>query len=606
MRRVFKWLGLVFLALLLLGGALLLQTIYFRPLRLDWFYAKIFAQYAYESPELLSGLRILPPALDFYSDKLDDLSVAHEAKMAALTKDGLDALRKYDRRALEGEAARSYDVLDYYLSTQVEGDRFRDYDYFDDQMFGMQIGLPNFMSQQHEVQNRSDAVNFVKRLKAFTPAFAQGLEQLRLRESKGLIPPEFAVAEVRKQVADFVAKPVQEHSLYLTFKDKLDRLPADALTADEKAHFLGDAATALEQNVYPAYRQLGEYLAALAPRAKDNFGVWHLPDGDAYYAWAVRSETTTRMTPDEIHQLGLSEVERVGAEMNDILTAQGITEGTLGQRVQQLAKRADQLYPNTDAGRKAVIERYQAILDEVNAGLGDNFHVRPKLGVEVKPVPAYAQDNAAEAYYEGGSFDGVRPGVFYANLRDTTETPKFAMKTLAYHEGIPGHHFQISVAQELQELPFFRRILGFTAYQEGWALYCERLAWELGFEKDPLDNLGRLRDEMLRSVRLVVDTGIHAKHWTREQAIAYMLEKTGMAEKDVTAEVERYFVHPAQALAYKVGMLKILELRERAKKALGPRFKLAEFHDQVLIHGALPLDLLEQVIDGWIAEKQKS
>jgi uncharacterized protein (DUF885 family) len=248
-----------------------------------------------------------------------------------------------------------------------------------------------------------------------------------------------------------------------------------------------------------------------------------------------------------------------------------------------------------------MLVQYQAILDEINAGLGKAFDMRPKLGVVVKPVPEYAEKTAPGAYYEDGSFDGSRPGTFFANMRDTTETPKWAMRTLAYHEGIPGHHFQGSIAQEIPGLPFFQRVIPFTAYMEGWALYAERLAWELGFEKDPLDNLGRLRDEMMRAVRLVVDTGIHYKRWTREQAIQYMLENTGMAESDVTAEIERYFVDPGQALAYKVGMLKILQLREKAKAELGEQFDLAQFHDQVLDNGALPLELLERVIDDWVA-----
>jgi uncharacterized protein (DUF885 family) len=222
--------------------------------------------------------------------------------------------------------------------------------------------------------------------------------------------------------------------------------------------------------------------------------------------------------------------------------------------------------------------------------------------VEVKAVPEFAEKTAPGAYYEPGAFDGSRPGVFYANMRNTEENPKFAMRTLSYHEGIPGHHFQIAIAQELKNVPFFRRILPFTAYAEGWALYSERLAWELGFEKDALDNLGRLRDEMMRCVRLVVDSGIHAKHWTREQAITYMMENTGMSETDVTAEIERYFVMPGQALAYKAGMLKILELREKSKAQLGAKFDLKQFHNQILTHGALPLALMERVIDEWIAK----
>ena len=307
------------------------------------------------------------------------------------------------------------------------------------------------------------------------------------------------------------------------------------------------------------------------------------------------------MTPAEVHDLGLSEVARISAEMDVILRDQGLTEGSIGERVQQLARQPEQMYANTAEGKAAMIAGYQAILDEVNANLGDAFNRRPKLGVEVKAVPAFSEKTAPGAYYQDGAFDGSRPGVFYANMRDPGETPKFAMRTLAYHEGIPGHHFQITIAQELQDVPFFRRVLPFTAYSEGWALYAERLAWELGFEKDPLDNLGRLRDEMMRAVRLVVDSGIHYKRWTREQAIAYMLENTGMGEGDVTAEIDRYLVNPGQALAYKAGMLKILALREKAKQELGDKFKLGEFHDQVLTHGALPLSLVERVIDDWIA-----
>jgi uncharacterized protein (DUF885 family) len=363
-------------------------------------------------------------------------------------------------------------------------------------------------------------------------------------------------------------------------------------------------ATSIEHGVYPAYRSLIEHFAALQPKVTRNDGAWSLPDGDAYYAWCVRMHTTTDMTPEQVHALGLAEVARVTAEMDAILKAQGLADGPIGPRVQQLAHAADATYPNTPDGKQAMLARYQAILDEVNAGLGSAFHVRPELGVVVKPVPAFSEKTAPGAYYEPGSFDGTRPGAFYANMRDTTENPKWGMRTLAYHEGIPGHHFQISIAQELKGVPFFRRVLPFTAYAEGWALYAERLAWELGFEKDPLDDLGRLRDEMMRAVRLVVDSGIHYKHWTREQAIQYMMDNTGMAESSVTSEVERYFVDPGQALAYKAGMLKILELREHAKQALGAKFDLGEFHDQVLTHGSLPLALLQRVINDWITQKQ--
>jgi len=602
MKRLLRFLlGLVVLVLVL-GGVFFAHVWYFKPDKVEWFYTRTFAKFALDSPEMLSNMRILPGWMDFYGNKLDDVSVKHEQEQADMVQHELDTLHSYDTSGMSREQMLSYDTLEYFLRIQVEGDKFRDLDYPVNQMFGVQSSLPNFMAQVHQVKSAGEAKDYVARLNAFPTKFAQLIEALKLRESKGAIPPQFTVDEVITQMQGFIGKPVKENLLYATFKEKLDKIPAGEMDAATREKYLGEVETAVAQKVYPSFTQLIEYFVALKPKATGNYGVWHMPDGDAYYAWCVRSNTTTDMTPDQLHQLGLAEVARISSEMNEILTAKGLTEGPIGPRVQQLAHDPAQVYANTPEGKAAMLKQYQAILDEVNNGLGNAFDVRPKLGVEVKPVPEFAEKTAPGAYYEPGAFDGSRPGVFYANMRDTTETPKFAMRSLAYHEGIPGHHFQIAIAQELQNVPFFRRILPFTAYAEGWALYSERLAWELGFEKDPLDNLGRLRDEMMRAVRLVVDTGIHSKHWTREQAITYMMDNTGMAESDVTAEIERYFVMPGQALAYKAGMLKILELREKAKAELGPKFDLKQFHNQVLTHGALPLALLERVINDWIAE----
>ncbi len=603
MRTVLKWLLRLFVLSLVLGGAFFVHVWYFKPYSIDWFYARVFGQVALQSPELLSNMRILPPWADFYSDKFDDASPRHEAEMASMTRGDVEMLHRYDRGALDRDGQLSYDVLDYFLSMQVEGDRFRDHDFPVNQMFGVQSSLPNFMAETHQVNNRHDADAYIARLDLFPTKFAQVIEGLKLRESMGVLPPKFTVDEVLAQMKGFIAPPAKQQMLYVSFKEKLGKIAPDALSQADRDRLLAGVEASIDRSVYPAYRTLIEYFTALQPKAQRNEGAWSLPDGDAYYAWCVRMHTTTDMTPEQVHTLGLAEVARVTTEMDAILKDKGLADGTIGPRVQQLAHAPDATFPNTPVGKAAMLKEYQAILDEVNAGLGDAFNVRPKLGVQVKAVPAFAEKTAPGAYYEGGSFDGTRPGTFFANMRDTNETPKFAMRTLAYHEGIPGHHFQISIAQELKNVPFFRRVLPFTAYAEGWALYAERLAWELGFEKDPLDNLGRLRDEMMRAVRLVVDSGIHYKHWTREQAIAYMMDNTGMAESDVTSEIERYFVQPGQALAYKAGMLKILELREKAKQALGPKFVLSEFHDQVLIHGSLPLALLQRVIDDWIASK---
>ena len=601
MKRLLKWLLSLITLVVVLVAAFLVHVWYFKPYKIDWFYTRVFAQFALDSPELLSNMRILPSWADFYSSKFDDASPEHEQIVADRIRNDHDTLLRYDRNSMDKRGQLSYDILEYFLRIQVEGDQFRDYDFPVNQMFGVQSNLPSFMAQQHPVTNSGEAKAYIARLQKFPLKFDQVLASLKLRESKNLIPPQFMVEEVVKQMDGFTASPPKENPLYTTFKEKLDKIPAADMDQAAKDKFLADAESSIQQDVYPAYKKLIGYFTALQPKAQGNFGAWHLPNGDAYYAWCVRQNTTTDMTPEQVHQLGLSEVARVGQEMDTILKDHGLVDGTIGARVQQLAKDPSQVFPNTPEGKKAMLAQYQAILDEINAGLGKAFDMRPKLGVVVKPVPEYAEKTAPGAYYEGGSFDGTRPGTFFANMRDTTETPKWAMRTLAYHEGIPGHHFQGSIAQEIPGLPFFQRVIPFTAYMEGWALYAERLAWELGFEKDPLDNLGRLRDEMMRAVRLVVDTGIHYKRWTREQAIQYMMENTGMAESDVTAEIERYFVDPGQALAYKVGMLKILQLREKAKAELGEQFDLAQFHDQVLDNGALPLELLERVIDDWVA-----
>ncbi len=606
MARLFKWLGRGVLFLLLLLAIGFVHVWYFKPLKIDWFYGRVMASFALEQPEMLSSMRILPSWMDFYSDKLSDASPAAEQKMADMVKADLVTLHRYKRDSFDRDGQLSYDTMEYFLRMQDEGDRYRDLSFPVNQMFGVQSNLPNFMTEVHQVNSAAEAKSYIARLKKFPVKFDQVLEDLRLRDSKNIIPPQFMVEKVLTQMQGFIAKPAKQNPLYINFKEKLDKIPGDKIDASSRSDLLAQVDASITQQVYPAYQKLIGYFTSLQSKAQGNFGAWHMPDGDAYYAWCVRMQTTTDMTPQQVHDLGLAEVARITQEMDVILKSKGLADGSIGVRVLKLSQDPEQLYPNTPEGKQAMLKGYQAILDEVNKGLGSAFDVRPKLGVKVKAVPQFAEATAPGAYYSEGAYDGSRPGIFYANMRDTKENPKFTMRTLAYHEGIPGHHFQISIAQELKDVPFFRQVLPFTAYAEGWALYSERLAWEMGFEKDPMDNLGRLRDEMMRAVRLVVDSGIHYKHWTREQAIDYMADNTGMALTDVTTEIERYMVDPGQALAYKVGMLKILALREKAKLALGDKFDLKQFHNEVLTHGALPLVVLERVIDDWIAKRQKA
>jgi uncharacterized protein (DUF885 family) len=592
------------LLLLLLAGTLLLaHTVYFKPLRIDWFYERVFAEYALQDPELLSSLRMLPAWLDWYSDDLTDASLAHEDRMRRKLKKDLETLRSYDRDALDVDARLSYDMLEYFVSMQVEGDRFRHHDYPLNQLFGAQNELPTFMATQHPVSSSSEAEDYLARLGKFPTKFGQVMEGVRLREQKGIVPPTFVVEKVLAEMRSFVSQPPRENILYTSLAKKIDEAPSGAFDTGEKARLLGEAESVIDGRVYPVYREMIAYYEQLLPKTRGNHGVWALPDGGAYYAWAVRQQTTTDMTPGQVHALGLREVARIEAEMDAILRTEGLGEGSVGTRVGQLGGRPDQLYPDTAEGRARILADYQAIIDEIDAGLDPYFDVRPKMGVKVERVPQFREKTAPGAYYYPPAFDGSRPGIFYVNLRNVAEVQKFAMRTLAYHEAVPGHHFQTTIQQELTGVPTFRKVLPFTAFSEGWALYAERLAWEIGFQEQPLDNLGRLQAEMFRAVRLVVDTGLHDQRWTREQAIAYMSEKTGMPETDVVAEIERYLVLPGQALAYKVGMNRILELRERAQAALGNKFDLRRFHNVVLTGGDMPLTLLERRVDGWIAEQ---
>lgn len=605
MQRTLKWFALILLGLLLIVAVLAAHTWYSKPLMIGWFYNRVFMQFAIDNPELLTQLRILEQVgIRSHNAKLSDSSIAYGDKVLAKLMADEATLRSYDTRDFKGQDKISYDILAYFLGNQVQGSLWRFHNYPVNQLFGVQSELPNLMTQAQQVNDAKDAENYIARLGEFPRKIEQVIESVKFRESKGIIPPKFAVEKVIEQVKGFVAPGAVGNPIFISFKEKIGKIPAEKMDDAARTAFIARVEQAVASSVLPAYNQLNAYLEILRPKALRNDGVWALPDGDKYYQYAIESNTTTTMKADEIHQIGLKEVARIGVEMDRILAESGYTEGSRAERIQKLAKSPEQLYPDTDDGRAQILKDYQLIIDEVIGGLDKSFATKPKAVVEVKRVPVFTEKTAPGAYYNSPPMDNSKPGTFFANLRDVAETPKFGMRTLAYHEAVPGHHMQIAIAQELKGLPVFRGIVPFTAYAEGWALYAERLAWETGYEKNPLDNLGRLRAEMFRAVRLVVDTGMHSKRWTREQAIDYMVANTGMPEGEVVAEIERYLVMPGQALAYKVGMLKILELRERAKTALGTKFDIREFHDAVLTNGSMPMSVLENVVDAYIAQKK--
>jgi uncharacterized protein (DUF885 family) len=607
MKRALKWFSLILLGLVLLAGAVLAHTWYFKPVSIDWFYARVFLRFALDNPELLTQLRLLEPVgIRSHNARLADESIAHQDQKLAELKETYATLHRYDASRFTGQDRISYEIFDYYIGMQVRGEPWRYHNYPVNPLFGVQSELPNLMTQVQQVNDATDAEHYIARLGEFPRKIDQVIEGIKLRDSKGIVPPKFVVEKVIEQIKRFLAPGASGNTLTVSFKEKLDKIPVDKMDAATRTALVSRVEKAVGASVIPAYNTLTAYFETLRPKATRNDGVWALPNGDEYYQYAIEANTTTTMRPDQIHTLGLSEVARVSAEMDRILNDAGYTEGTVAERMSKLAKLPAQLYPDTDEGRAQILVDYQAIIDDVTAGLDPYFATKPKAKVVVKRVPPFAEKTAPGAYYYPPPLDGSRPGTFFANLHDVNQTPKFGMRTMAYHEAVPGHHLQIAIARELKGLPIFRSVLPFTSYHEGWALYAEQLAWEAGYEKDPLDNLGRLQAELFRSVRLVVDTGLHSKRWTREQAIDYMMANTGMHEGEVVVEIERYLVNPGQALAYKVGMIKILELRDRTKAALGSKFDLREFHDQVLRNGAMPLAVLERVVDEYVAGKKSS
>lgn len=603
-KRLFKG----FLWILLIGVVVIavfaVNLIWFRPWSLNMFYEKAFVEFVLDEPELLSQLGLAEQfGYTRHNGKLSDASPTRQQKIIDLWKKNLAQLREYPLDRQSPSQKLSTHVLEWFLERQAEGEKWQWHNYPVNQLFGVQNVYPSFMANTHRLLRKQDCEYYVMRLEALPRKFDQTIESLKAREERNILPPRFVVEKVVKEMSDFIAKPVAENVLVTSFKSRAAKI--DKLSEAERGEFQKRVEASVADKVYPAYQKLIDYFKGIEPKTTTDDGVWKLPDGDAFYAYVLHLHTTTTLNPQDVHDLGVREVARIEAEMRSLLDANGFAGATIGESMEKLAKDPRFLYPNDDNGRAQVMADYKSLIAAAMERSKVLFITFPKANCEVRRVEAFKEATAPGASYQAGAQDGSRPGIFFVNLRDLNETPKWSMPTLAYHEAVPGHHFQLSIAQELKDVPQFRRNIPFTAYAEGWGLYSEWLAANAGwYKEDPFGDLGRLRDEMFRAVRLVVDTGIHAKHWPREQAIAYMREKTGMGENEVTSEIERYIVMPGQACAYKVGMLKIQELRTRAQQELGDKFSEPEFHDTVLKNGALPLEILEQQVNEYIQRKK--
>ena len=560
-----------------------------------------------DDPQLLTEIGLIDgTVLDFHSGRLTPVTTARRDGQYAKLERFLRELAQFDRATLDAQDRLTWDVMHEFYSDALALKAFdwmpsgggRIYPF--DQMNGLQTTLPRFLLKSHVIRNRKTARGYVQRLEQVGQVIDQGIEEMRRQRRLGVTPPVAVIDRTAAVVADFLQPEPAAHPLVMHLHSRLEALAEPDAAA--RSELEQRAAAAVRDRVYPAYRRLAAALDELRAEAQRNpaDGMPRLPAGAAAYAAMLRAASTSALPPAQIHETGLREVERISAETDQVLRSQGMARGTVGERLAQLERDPAWAYPATDPGREQMLARYREILQQMRERLPQAFDLIPDQALVVERVPAFSEKGAPGAYFQSAALDGSRPGVFYANLRDPAETPKWAMKTLAYHEGIPGHFFQISIQQKLPGMPLLRQEPIFSAYTEGWALYAERLAKEMGmYSGDPFGDLGRLQAELFRAVRLVVDTGLHVKGWSRDQAIDYMVAQTGMSRGEVTSEIERYMVMPGQACSYKLGMIKILDLRERARAALGPSFDLKEFHRVVLQGGALPLESLDRMVGDW-------
>jgi uncharacterized protein (DUF885 family) len=553
------------------------------------------------SPQTMTSLGI---KRDY--DRLDDYTDAQAERQRAIAEETLARMKaEFDVQRLGPSGQLSYRLYEHAVAQGREQYRWRDYN-FPMSTNGSPAGnIPVFLINQHRVTSVSDAEAYVARIRDAERVFREVSARARAQAEKGIVPPKFNFAPVRADArraiagAPFGAGP--DSPLLADFKRKVEALDG---TAEAKAKLVADASAALAGPFRRGVETMLATLDAIEPKATGNSGAWSLPNGGEYYASRLRAQTTTQMGADEIHGIGLAEVARIQKEMEAIKRRVGF-KGTLQQFFEHIKTSPKFKYPNTDAGRQQYLKEATAFVDQVMAKAPQWFRRLPKAPLEVRAVETWRQETAPVAFYNAPAPDGSRPGIYYVNLADMNQVLKPQIESISYHEGAPGHHFQIALAQELPGVPKFRRFGGYGAYAEGWGLYAERLGQQMGFFQDPYSEFGHLSLELWRAVRLVVDTGIHSKRWSREQAIRYFQHNSLLSERDIAKEVERYFNWPGQATSYKIGQLKIVELRQRAERELGPRFDIRDFHAAVLESGSLPLDILEQQVDAYIASAKR-
>ena len=608
LKRVLKFFKYLFLVIFIPATLYLSNLFLMKPYSIDHYLGKELVMGLVDSPEALTYIGIFDD-FNWLTRHNSRLSIPADGDLENDIKEiekGIKTLYKYKDSGLSDIQKNTKAIAIFDLENNLR--ELKEFPYLDyplNQIGGIHLNTIQFMNDMHPIRTKSEAVDFIKRADLVKKVYEGTLKDLEKQAENKIYPPEFVYGHVIKQLQEFIDYEFNDHPLYAQFMIKVNELN---LSESDKNYLDSEIKRAIKESVTPGFELLLKFMLKTEKFANKNHGIWSQPGGDEYYKLRIRSYTTTDYSPEEIHQMGLSEVKRITDRMNEILTGLGYdtSSKSVGQIMNELNESPDFLYADTPDRKEIVIKDYTDMTNEAIEVMTDYFHTMPKSEVVVKAVPEYSEKTAAGGYYQSPALDGSRPGVFYANLYDIKQTPKYSMRTLTYHEATPGHHHQIAHSLENEDLTLYRRFgYGTSAFSEGWALYAERLALEVGLANDPYDELGILQSEIFRAVRLVVDTGMHYKRWTREEAMKYMKDKTGMSDTEVRVEIERYIVWPGQALSYKVGMIKILELRERAMNELGDDFNLKDFHSAVLDHGNPPLFIVEEMVNKMI-ESAKS
>ncbi|MBL6695971.1 MAG: DUF885 domain-containing protein [Luminiphilus sp.] len=575
------------------------------PVGVNNYINKVSIQLATDSPELLTRLGLIDNTLlDFHSGKLADYTKEGDERSLEKLRQARAGLDRYGPEGLEGQELLSWKIAawlfdDWLIDAEMEYNGYRV-----NQISGVTVNLPEFLTDAHAIVDRRSADRYLSRLTEFGRVLREVKDRVVDDQNHGVIPPDFVIEKSLAGMRQFIAEGAAQNVLVTDFGSRLSEVAG--INAEDQALLVSDAQARVASEVIPGYEGMIALFEELATQTNHDAGIWRIPNGDAIYRHRLRSSTTTDYTPEQVHEIGLSEVVRIEGEMHAILDAQQIPDGDIATRVRVVMEDPTQQFANTDEGREEMIAYLESFDEKVMARVADFFITIPPQPLEIVRVPVHAQDSSAGGYYSSPALDGSRPGRFYINQKSTADNPRWTLPTLMIHEGSPGHHFQLSASQLIEDVPLLRKLSPFNAFTEGWALYSERIAkTDMGlYDDDPLGDLGRLQAEMFRAVRLVVDTGIHAKRWSREEAIEYMLAKTGMTEDEVTREIERYSVWPGQATGYKTGQLAILELRETAEEALGESFDIRQFHELLLMNGAMPLALLKDQVTAWVDQQQ--